>query len=172
MRMRKISWGLTSCNYLSWKHSHSALAKYTLLEVLDVFSLCAVIVLPVALTNSSPRVPSIVSSLLQRAKYAHPPRELSCNLWYAGIPQITTRLRTRQHRKYISILRWGKRLFSSPKFPYLSLTWLRNLSVVGSQRFLTVFTIQLQPFVLRVKCHVLLFIDDLLSSRTTCIICL
>jgi hypothetical protein len=40
MRMRKISWWMTSCYYPSWKHSHSSLAHYTLLEMLHTFSLC------------------------------------------------------------------------------------------------------------------------------------
>jgi hypothetical protein len=40
MRMRKISWRMTSYYYPSWKHSHNALAHYTLLETPDVFSMC------------------------------------------------------------------------------------------------------------------------------------
>jgi hypothetical protein len=41
--MLKVSWRMTRCYYPSWKHSHSAFASYTLLEILGVFSLCAVV---------------------------------------------------------------------------------------------------------------------------------
>lgn len=34
---------MTSCYFPSWKHSHSAFATYTLLEMLDVFCLRAVV---------------------------------------------------------------------------------------------------------------------------------
>jgi hypothetical protein len=41
MRMRKISWRMTCCYYPTWWQSHSARPHYTLLEKLDVFSLCS-----------------------------------------------------------------------------------------------------------------------------------
>jgi hypothetical protein len=53
------------------------------------------------------------------------------------------------------------RNFSSPNLPYLPLTWLRHLSVVVRQRFLTSFVIQVQPFFSRVKYHIHLSSDDL-----------
>ena len=43
MRMRKISWRMTLCYYLSREQSYSALVHYALLEFLDVFSLCDLI---------------------------------------------------------------------------------------------------------------------------------
>jgi hypothetical protein len=56
MRMRKISWRMTSCYYPSCKHSHSALVHYTLLEMVDVFRLCVAVEHSVAPTNSGPEV--------------------------------------------------------------------------------------------------------------------
>jgi hypothetical protein len=47
-----------SCYYLSWKHSHSAFMHYTLLNMLDVFSLCVVTELSLASSNSSPFPPT------------------------------------------------------------------------------------------------------------------
>jgi hypothetical protein len=44
--MRKIARRLTSCYYPSWKHSHSAPANCTPLELLDVCSPCLAAVLP------------------------------------------------------------------------------------------------------------------------------
>ena len=41
IRMRKISWRMTCCYYPTWWQSHSARPHYTLLEKLDVFSLCS-----------------------------------------------------------------------------------------------------------------------------------
>ena len=38
-RMRSSSWRSTSCYYPQWKHSHSALVHYALVEMLHVFSL-------------------------------------------------------------------------------------------------------------------------------------
>ena len=38
--MRKVSWRMTWCYYLSLEQLYIALAHYTLLEMLDVFSLC------------------------------------------------------------------------------------------------------------------------------------
>ena len=40
--MCKIPWPMTICCYPSWQHPHSALSQYTLLELLDVLSLCVV----------------------------------------------------------------------------------------------------------------------------------
>jgi hypothetical protein len=39
MRMRNISWRMTSCYYPFWKHSLSAHANYRLLEMPNVYSL-------------------------------------------------------------------------------------------------------------------------------------
>ena len=52
-RMRKISWWRTRRFDTSWKHSHSAVAFCTPLELPDVFNLCAATEQSVAPTNSS-----------------------------------------------------------------------------------------------------------------------
>jgi hypothetical protein len=62
MRLRKITWRMTRCYYPSWKHSHNALAHCTLLEMLDVFSLCVVAEQSVAHTSTSPVVPTIAAA--------------------------------------------------------------------------------------------------------------
>jgi hypothetical protein len=53
----QISSQITSCYYLSCKHSHIAVANYKLLEMLDVFSLCVAVEMSVGPTNSSPQSP-------------------------------------------------------------------------------------------------------------------
>ena len=55
MRMRKISWRMSSCFYPSWKPSQMLLVK------LNVFSLCLVAELSVALTNIRPVFPFTVT---------------------------------------------------------------------------------------------------------------
>jgi len=52
--MGKISRRMTSCYYPSHKHSHSALAHWTVLEMFDVFSVCIVAELYVASANILP----------------------------------------------------------------------------------------------------------------------
>jgi hypothetical protein len=51
--MRYLSWRMTSCYYHTSKHSHSALAHCTLLEMLDVFSLHVAAEMSIASNNSS-----------------------------------------------------------------------------------------------------------------------
>jgi len=48
---------ITRRYYPSWKHSLTALDKHTLIEMLDIFSLHAVVGLSVAATNNSCVVP-------------------------------------------------------------------------------------------------------------------
>jgi hypothetical protein len=43
MRVLNVSWWMIGAYYPSWKHSHSAVVPYTLLEMLDVFSMFAVV---------------------------------------------------------------------------------------------------------------------------------
>jgi hypothetical protein len=92
MRMRKISYRMTSCYYASWKHSHSALAYCTLLEMLDAFSLYSYVTAEqsVAPTDSSPVVTHIGSSPPHRARHVpHPrPRESSRGLWSVVIRML------------------------------------------------------------------------------------
>jgi len=57
MCMLKTSWWTMSCCYPLWKHKHSALAFCTLLEMLDVFSLCVAEELSVAPNNCIPLFP-------------------------------------------------------------------------------------------------------------------
>ena len=70
MRMRKIWWRMKSCCYPCWKHLHDALAQYTLLEMLDVFSMCVVVELSVAPANRGRVFPTKVSSLPHCARHA------------------------------------------------------------------------------------------------------
>jgi hypothetical protein len=70
--MCKILCRITQCYYPSWKHSLTALAKHTLIEMLDIFSLRAVVGLSVAPTNNSPLVLLTVNTLPHRVRHAHP----------------------------------------------------------------------------------------------------
>jgi hypothetical protein len=76
MRMRKISWRMTSCYYASWKHSKRALAHYMLFEMLDVFSLCVVAQLSVAPANGSPLLPLMFETCPHCARHAQPTEEI------------------------------------------------------------------------------------------------
>ena len=70
-----------SCYYPSWKHSHNALAPYTLLEI-DVFSLFVAVKQSVAPTNSSTVAP--LESAVARTPPETPPpppRGSSRDLW-------------------------------------------------------------------------------------------
>ena len=55
--MRKISWRMTSSYYLDCKHPPHAIAQRTLLEIIDVFSLCVTVQLTVTPINTSPVAP-------------------------------------------------------------------------------------------------------------------
>jgi hypothetical protein len=77
MRTRMISWRMTSFYYPSCKHLHTALANYTHLEMLDVFSLCVVTELSVAPTNSSPPVSVLLQNCLSLLPTAVP-QSLCC----------------------------------------------------------------------------------------------
>jgi hypothetical protein len=85
IRMRKISWLMTSCYYQPCKQSHSTLVHYTPLEMLDVFSVCSSIT--VAFTNSSPLVSSIANSSPppRTAPDITPPTVSSLGLWSVHI---------------------------------------------------------------------------------------
>ena len=63
------------------KHSYSSLIHYTLMEMVDIFRLCAVLGQYVASTNSSPVVSHIVSSPPHRVRHAQPQRGSSRILW-------------------------------------------------------------------------------------------
>jgi hypothetical protein len=54
-------WANASCYYPACKHSHSAIAYYTVLETIVLISLCVVAELSVAPTNSA-LVPSTVNT--------------------------------------------------------------------------------------------------------------
>ena len=62
--MRKISLQITSCYYPSWKHSDSALAYYTLLEMFDVFNQFELAEMSVAPTISIALVPAKLNTPL------------------------------------------------------------------------------------------------------------
>lgn len=47
-----MSWWMNSCYFPSWQHSPSARSHYTLLEMRDVFSTNAVLLLPIAVLQS------------------------------------------------------------------------------------------------------------------------
>jgi hypothetical protein len=70
-RMREVLWGRTSTYYPLLKVPHTALAHYILLEVFDVWSLCVLLKLSVAPTNSRPVVPRTASSLPHRTRHAY-----------------------------------------------------------------------------------------------------
>jgi hypothetical protein len=75
MRMRKISWWMTSCCYLYWVQSHSELADFKLLEMLYILRLC-ILVQFVTPTNSRPASPfptSTGSSFSHCARHAYQP---------------------------------------------------------------------------------------------------
>jgi len=59
----------------SWKHSYIALARYTVLEMLDLFSQY------VASTNSGLVVLLIANSAPHRTSYKRTPLPVSCGLW-------------------------------------------------------------------------------------------
>ena len=61
-RMGNVSQSTTSCYYPTWKHSHSSLVHYTLLETLHVFSLSVAAELSVAATNRCTPVPPTVNT--------------------------------------------------------------------------------------------------------------
>jgi len=60
--MRNVSQSITCCNYPTWKYSHSSLFHYTLLEILQVFSLSVAAELSVAATNRCTAVPPTVNT--------------------------------------------------------------------------------------------------------------
>jgi len=64
MRTRKITWRMTRCYYPCRMHSHSILDHCTILEMLDVFSLCVIAPQSVLPTNSSPVGPPTMASSL------------------------------------------------------------------------------------------------------------
>jgi len=69
--MCKVLWRKTSCYYQFWKHLHGALGHYTLLEILDVFSVCN------SRTVCSPNEEQFSSlpysqHLAHHARHAHP----------------------------------------------------------------------------------------------------
>ena len=68
--MRKFSWRMARCYYPSWKHSHSALASYTLLEMLGVFGLCVAVDLCHSHEGQFSS-PFYSKHLLHRAGHAH-----------------------------------------------------------------------------------------------------
>ena len=87
MRMRRISWPMTTCYCASWKHSHSALAYKTLREMIDVFNLRVATELSVTPTNRNTRqaksaqgISPVLSSEITTGL-----RMIETNInWYAG----------------------------------------------------------------------------------------
>ena len=92
MRTPRVSRRMTSCYYPSCMLSHSALDNYTLLEMLDVFSLCVTAELSIVPTNSSPPVSTEINSPQNASEKSIAPRRSSRGLLAVPKAWVATRI--------------------------------------------------------------------------------